>query len=209
MLGVQSVAFTRACSTCSTSTLFGGGLRNGCHDEGIHTEFGVVHFDLRETRVDDVVDSIDSDGCFSDVGGYDHLTSSWRCWFEDLLLHFGGECRVDRQDDQFRGIIAQFFHAIVEDLTSSIDFFLTGEEEENIPCWFIEMDLHDTDECCFEVITFRFLREEHLHRKVSTGDTEDLTIEEVLSEFLGIKRRRCNDQCEIVAFRYNLLQQTE
>jgi len=49
----------------------------------VHPEFWIVSVLLGETRIDDVVDTVDGDTGFSDVGGNDTLSCTWWCRVED------------------------------------------------------------------------------------------------------------------------------
>ena len=53
------------------------------HHKLIHTKFRIVRVLLGETGVDDVVDTVDRDTGFGNVGGNDTLSCTWWCRVED------------------------------------------------------------------------------------------------------------------------------
>lgn len=64
---VESEAFSWACTTSTTCTLLRRCLGDRCNDQRIHTQLRVVHFNLREAGIDDIVDTIDGQRGFRDV----------------------------------------------------------------------------------------------------------------------------------------------
>jgi hypothetical protein len=114
--GVESVALSRTGTTRTTGTLTGLSLRDRSDDERVHSESRVVGVLLREPRVDDVVDSVDGEGRFGDVGGENDLAGAGRRRVEDTGLHLGGEGGVDGEDDEVGDVRTEGLHTLVEDL---------------------------------------------------------------------------------------------
>jgi hypothetical protein len=80
--GVETETFSWTCTTGSSGALFGLGLGDGRYLETIHLEFCVVGGLFDEAGVDYVVDSVDCDGSFGDVGCDYYFAAAWRWWFE-------------------------------------------------------------------------------------------------------------------------------
>ena len=77
------------------------------------------------TWVDDVVDSVDGQASFCDVGGDDDLARARRRRIENPGLHFRRKSRVDREDDQLGNFRTEALHPLVEDLAGRVDLLLT------------------------------------------------------------------------------------
>ncbi|KAI8831192.1 hypothetical protein BJ741DRAFT_324813 [Chytriomyces cf. hyalinus JEL632] len=94
-LRVQSITFSRSSSSSPSSTLTRLRLTDGNHNQVVHGEFRIVRVLLHKTRINDVIDSINRDTCFGNVGRKDYFSASWWCRFKDFRLLFGGQCRID------------------------------------------------------------------------------------------------------------------
>ena len=70
------------------------------------------------------------------------------------------------------------------------------------------MDLHDGNQCGIEVVRFRFLCVEDVHRVCAAGNGEDGGLVEVGGELDGIKCGRCDYQLQVFSLLYRLLEYT-
>ena len=61
-----------------------------------------------------------------------YLSAAWRSRVKDSGLHFTGQRRIHRQDDEFRDIWPQGFHSLVKDLTGCVDLFLTSQKDQDV-----------------------------------------------------------------------------
>lgn len=157
------------------------------YNKRIHTQLRIVRVLFRESGVDDVVDTIDGDARFGNVGGDNDLSRTRRSRVENPRLHLGRQGGVDRQNQQIRNLWPQCLHSLVEHFTRSVDLFLSRQEQEDIAWWLRKMDLHDSDQGSVQVIAFRLLRVEDFDRESSTGDSENRTAVKVLGELFSIQ----------------------
>mmetsp|Transcript_231 Transcript_231/g.408 ORF Transcript_231/g.408 Transcript_231/m.408 type:complete len:217 (-) Transcript_231:825-1475(-) len=178
-LGKKPVALARARAPRAPSPLASRRLRDGRDDEGIHAELGVVHVLLDEAGVDHVVDAVNSQRGLGNVGADDDLACAGRRRLEDLGLHLGGEGRVDREDDELGQVGSERLHTLVEDLAGRVDLLLSRQEDEHVPRWLGEVDLHDGDERGVKVVRLGRLGIEDLNGEGATWDGEDGALEEV------------------------------
>jgi hypothetical protein len=61
-----------------------------------------------------------------------YLSAARWSWVKDSGLHLTGESRVHWEDNQLWNIRSQGFHSFIQDLASSIDLFLTSQEDQDI-----------------------------------------------------------------------------
>ena len=66
--GVQSETLSRSCSSSTSSPLIRTSFTDRTDQQTLHSNPRVVNLLFRESRIDDVDDSIDSEGSFGDVG---------------------------------------------------------------------------------------------------------------------------------------------
>ena len=58
-------------------------------NERVHSQLWVVCILFRESRINDIIDTVDSDTRLSDVGSDHDLSRARRGWIEDSRLHLG------------------------------------------------------------------------------------------------------------------------
>lgn len=65
-------------------------LWNGSHYELINASLWVVHFLLHKSRINNIIDSINGQGCLCDVCSNDNLSAAWRCRIDRIFsFNFG------------------------------------------------------------------------------------------------------------------------
>lgn len=116
------------------------------NDERIHTQFRIISVLFREPWVDNIIDTVDGDTCFGDVGGDDDLSRTRWSRIEDPRLHFRRQGGVNGQDQEIWDLRTQCLHPLVKHFARSIDFFLSRQEQEDVSWRLGEMNLHDGDQ---------------------------------------------------------------
>jgi hypothetical protein len=166
-------------------------------NKGVHSELGIICVLLGESRINDIVDTVDSDTSLGDIGGDDHFTSTWWCGVKDTRLHLGRQCSVDGQNEQLWHLWAESLDSLIQDFACGIDLFLTSQEEQDVSGRFHKMDLKDCDERCFKIIGLGLLGVEGLDRESSTGDRKDWTSKEEGRELGSVECGGGTDQTEV------------
>mmetsp|Transcript_4340 Transcript_4340/g.10863 ORF Transcript_4340/g.10863 Transcript_4340/m.10863 type:complete len:317 (+) Transcript_4340:834-1784(+) len=179
MLRVQPIALPRARTPRTPRPLLRRGLRDGRHDQRIHARLGVEDLLLGEPRIHDVKDSVDRERGFGDVCGDDDLALALRGRVEDARLHLRRERGVHREDVELGGELAERLHALVQDLARRVDLLLPREEQKHVARRLREVDLHDRDERCVEIIGLGRLRVKNLDRECAAGNSENWAFVEV------------------------------
>lgn len=122
----NSIALAGTGPASPPRSLFGAGLRNGSHNQGVHAKFGVEYLNLGKTRIDHIVNPVDSQTGLGYIGGNNTFSFSRRGRLEYSALHFAGKSTVNRKNYQLRYIASKSFQPLVEDLAGSIDLFLSS-----------------------------------------------------------------------------------
>ncbi|KAF4506091.1 hypothetical protein G6O67_006210 [Ophiocordyceps sinensis] len=112
-LGVEPEAFARPSAPGPARPLVSLRLRDGCHDERVHAQLGVVGVLLDESRIHDVVNLVNGNGRLSNVGSNHHLAAPGRCRVENAVLHLRRQLRIHGHNDEVGHAWAQGLHALV------------------------------------------------------------------------------------------------
>mmetsp|Transcript_1749 Transcript_1749/g.4731 ORF Transcript_1749/g.4731 Transcript_1749/m.4731 type:complete len:261 (-) Transcript_1749:217-999(-) len=207
VLCVQSEALARPCTARAPGSLARTGLRDRRHHKRVHAELGVVHFLLGESGVHDVKNPVDGKTGLRDVGGDDDFATARRGGVENPGLHFARKRRVDGEDDELRDVLAERLHAFVQNLGGRVNFFLSGEEQQDITGRLEQMDLHHSDQRRIEIVRLGLLGVQNLHRKCAPGNRENRTVEKIRRKLFSIERRGRHDDLKIFPPPDTVLQQ--
>ncbi|KAI6768899.1 hypothetical protein HG531_011088 [Fusarium graminearum] len=193
-LCVKSETLSGLCTTSTTSSLLGRGLRDGRNQKGLDTDTRVVNLLLAETGVHDVDDTVNGQTGFGDVGGNDDLTAR--------ATALAKRCRSLVEDALL------LMRSLKTDLATSVfNLIFTSQEEQNITLRLRSVDLENSSYGSLNVIALRLGGIEDLDRVGSTRDSEQRCIVEVLLEFLSVKSSRHDDNLKVGAAHGNLLEQ--
>mmetsp|Transcript_4303 Transcript_4303/g.14282 ORF Transcript_4303/g.14282 Transcript_4303/m.14282 type:complete len:305 (+) Transcript_4303:709-1623(+) len=108
-LRVEAIAEPRARAPRSPRALGGVRSRDGGHLQGVHADAGVVHLELAEARIDDVLDAVDRQRRLGDVRRHDALPDVVVGGLEYFALQVSGQLRVHRQQQQGRHAVGRPF----------------------------------------------------------------------------------------------------
>mmetsp|Transcript_7584 Transcript_7584/g.18636 ORF Transcript_7584/g.18636 Transcript_7584/m.18636 type:complete len:210 (+) Transcript_7584:1096-1725(+) len=197
-LRVQAEALARARPSRSAGPLAGRGLGNRRHHERVHSHLRVEHLLLREARVHHVIDPVDCQRRLGDVRRNHALSGPLGRGVEDLRLHLRGQGAVDGQDDQLRHRRPEALHSLVQNLAGRVNLLLARQEDEDVPFWLRQVNLHHRHQAGVQVVGLRVLRVQDLHGEHAPGNGEDRAVEEVGGEFFCVQSRRGDDDFDVL-----------
>ena len=87
---VQTETFPWSSSPRTASTLLCLSLRDRGDNQRIHAKFWIISVLLDETRVDNIIDMVNRNGCFRNICSNDNFSTARRCWVKDSALHLTG-----------------------------------------------------------------------------------------------------------------------
>ena len=215
LLRVQAEALARPRSTGTTGALLGGGLRHGRDDERLDARLGVEHLLLAEAAVHHVHHAVDRHRRLGDVRRHHHLATARRRRLERLRLLRGRQRRVQRHCQEW-GLSRGKGSGFAAQRGAGIENLLfAGEEEKNVACRLVEVDLNRGFDGGRHVVTLGFRRVEDLDREEAAGHAEERRVVEVLLEVKeeketnlegrGVERGAHDDQLEVGAVEEDLL----
>ena len=193
-IGIQPIALSRTCSSCSSSPLIWICLRNRCDLQSIHTDFRIIHLQFAKASIYNKFDSIQSKRCFSYIRGNNTL-SMFTC-FKDFGLYFRSKLRIYWQDNQWN-FRFWFFKSVGDKKTCCFNVFLACHENEDVTWIWREMDFQCLLDSSFDVILWSMFWKELLNWKSSPWDVEDWHSTKKFRELLWIHCCWSNDQFEV------------
>mmetsp|Transcript_28820 Transcript_28820/g.69421 ORF Transcript_28820/g.69421 Transcript_28820/m.69421 type:complete len:282 (-) Transcript_28820:249-1094(-) len=166
-VGVKPETESRTCPARPSRALAGIGPAHRCDVERIHAYFGIVYFELAESRVNDILDSIHGQTRLRHVRRNDALPDPLRRRVENLGLQIGGQLTVHWQNQQRLGImfVSQALHLLREDSARPLDVLLTRHEYQYVPGRAVEVYLERLLHGCHDVILLHTTGEVRLHRE--------------------------------------------
>mmetsp|Transcript_9026 Transcript_9026/g.22493 ORF Transcript_9026/g.22493 Transcript_9026/m.22493 type:complete len:450 (+) Transcript_9026:611-1960(+) len=183
------------------------------HEQRLHADARVVHLLLREARVDDVHDALDRERRLGNVGGDDDLAAARAAWaarrgrgVEDALLAVRGEGGVEGEDDESAagvGVLRAFFE---DGGAGVLDFFLAGEEEEDVALGLGGVDLDDGPDGSLDVVVLGLGGVEYFDGVHPALDVHDGGVVKVLGELAGVQGGGHDDELELRAAADELLE---
>lgn len=141
----------------------------------------------------------------SDYTRRTHLPRSLRCRLKDLALHLTRQIGVNRGNNQFRYLVSQRVHGLLQILLTSFDLILTRQEEQDITFGLSSVDLENSRHCGVNVVGFGLLSVKHVDGETTTGDVEGGCIVEELCKLLGVEGRRRDEKSEFWSEAGNVL----
>jgi len=164
------------------------------------------HLELAEAGVDDVVDAVDGEGCLGDVCRHDDLAGAVGRRVEDLCLQLRREERVDGQHQDGRHSFPALDQPLADALAGGEDVLLPRHKDEDVALGLREVDLDRLLDGRLEVVLLRHFGVQNVDREGAAWDLEDGHGAKELGEFVGVHRRRRDDELEIAAARDRLFE---
>lgn len=94
------------------------------NDKRRHSRPRVIRVLLHESGINDKDNTVNSDGRLGDVRGKDDFSGAFRCWFENLGLHFARKVGVNGTNDELCNLVAQRASRLLQVFMAGFNLFL-------------------------------------------------------------------------------------